>query len=224
MLSGPGFVNLYVALAELAGRGHPTVTPEDVTNLAKQGEPLARKTLGDVLRDARHRRGRPRGDDGRARRHLHRRRHRAAARRAARASRSFALASRTKAAIASISRRSRRTSSRHRCRRFAGCVTCSAIASARRVASARRPRSGGAARRLARRRSAGRLARDRSCSSTDRTRSAAPARRGSSTGSAGSEPPQPASANAIADHNASFQVHGRALPAAARSAQSSTRA
>jgi glucokinase len=27
------------------GRGHPTVTPEDVTNLAKQGEPLARKTL-----------------------------------------------------------------------------------------------------------------------------------------------------------------------------------
>ena len=39
-------MNLYVALAELAGRGHPTVTPEDVTNLAKQGEPLARKTLG----------------------------------------------------------------------------------------------------------------------------------------------------------------------------------
>lgn len=46
VLSGPGLVNLYVALAELAGRGHPTVTPEDVTNLAKQGEPLARKTLG----------------------------------------------------------------------------------------------------------------------------------------------------------------------------------
>jgi glucokinase len=45
VLSGPGLVNLYVALAELAGRGHPTVTPEDVTNLAKQGEPLARKTL-----------------------------------------------------------------------------------------------------------------------------------------------------------------------------------
>jgi glucokinase len=44
VLSGPGLVNLYVALAELAGRGHPTVTPEDVTNLAKQGEPLARKT------------------------------------------------------------------------------------------------------------------------------------------------------------------------------------
>ncbi|HUQ53424.1 MAG TPA: glucokinase [Gammaproteobacteria bacterium] len=45
VLSGPGLVNLYVALAELAGRGHPTVNPEDVTNLARQGEPLARKTL-----------------------------------------------------------------------------------------------------------------------------------------------------------------------------------
>jgi glucokinase len=46
VLSGPGLVNLYVALAELAGRGQPTVTAEDVTKLAKQGEPLARKTLG----------------------------------------------------------------------------------------------------------------------------------------------------------------------------------
>jgi len=45
VLSGPGLVNLYVALAELAGRGRPTVTPADVTGLAKQGEPLARKTL-----------------------------------------------------------------------------------------------------------------------------------------------------------------------------------
>lgn len=45
VLSGPGLVNLYVALAELAGRGQPTVNPEDVTHLAKQGEPLARKTL-----------------------------------------------------------------------------------------------------------------------------------------------------------------------------------
>jgi glucokinase len=45
VLSGPGLVNLYVALAELAGRGRPTVTPEDVTNLAKQSEPMARKTL-----------------------------------------------------------------------------------------------------------------------------------------------------------------------------------
>jgi glucokinase len=46
VLSGPGLVNLYVALAELAGRGRPTVSPQDVTGLAKQGEPLARKTLG----------------------------------------------------------------------------------------------------------------------------------------------------------------------------------
>jgi glucokinase len=44
VLSGPGLVNLYVALGELAGRGRPTVTPEDVSSLAKQGEPLARKT------------------------------------------------------------------------------------------------------------------------------------------------------------------------------------
>jgi glucokinase len=46
ILSGPGLVNLYVALAEVAGRGQPTVQPADVTNLARQGEPLARKTLG----------------------------------------------------------------------------------------------------------------------------------------------------------------------------------
>ncbi len=46
VLSGPGLVNLYVALAERAGRGHPTVTPSDVTSLAKQGEPLARKVQG----------------------------------------------------------------------------------------------------------------------------------------------------------------------------------
>jgi glucokinase len=45
VLSGQGLVNLYVALAELAGRGQPTVTPEDVTRLANQREPLARKTL-----------------------------------------------------------------------------------------------------------------------------------------------------------------------------------
>jgi glucokinase len=45
LLSGQGLVNLYVALAELAGRGQPTVTAEDVTRLASQREPLARKTL-----------------------------------------------------------------------------------------------------------------------------------------------------------------------------------
>jgi glucokinase len=43
VLSGPGLVNLYVALAERVGRGQPTVTPRDVTMLARQGEPLARK-------------------------------------------------------------------------------------------------------------------------------------------------------------------------------------
>jgi glucokinase len=42
-LCGPGLVRLSVALAELAGRGRPTVTPQDVTSLARQSEPLARK-------------------------------------------------------------------------------------------------------------------------------------------------------------------------------------
>jgi len=58
VLSGPGLVNLYIALAELAGRGQPTVTPSDVTALARQGEPLARKAqamffgfLGSVAGD-----------------------------------------------------------------------------------------------------------------------------------------------------------------------------
>ena len=44
VLSGPGFVNLYVALAELAGRAPPTApTPADVTTLAKHGDPFAAK-------------------------------------------------------------------------------------------------------------------------------------------------------------------------------------
>jgi len=46
VLSGPGLENLYVTLAQLAGRGEPTITAADVTNLARQGEPLARKALG----------------------------------------------------------------------------------------------------------------------------------------------------------------------------------
>lgn len=45
LLSGPGLVHLYTAMSELAGRGTPTVTPADVTALARQGEPLARDTL-----------------------------------------------------------------------------------------------------------------------------------------------------------------------------------
>lgn len=42
-LSGPGLVNLYKALGRLAGRGTPIATAEDVTGLARQGEPLARR-------------------------------------------------------------------------------------------------------------------------------------------------------------------------------------
>jgi len=44
VLSGPGLVVLYTALAKIVGRGTPTVTPEDVSNLARQGEPLACRT------------------------------------------------------------------------------------------------------------------------------------------------------------------------------------
>lgn len=44
VLSGPGLVNLYVALAELEGGGPPAaLSPADVTARARQGEPLARK-------------------------------------------------------------------------------------------------------------------------------------------------------------------------------------
>jgi len=44
VLSGPGLVNVYVALAELAGRTPPgELTPVDVTTRAKKGEPLAVK-------------------------------------------------------------------------------------------------------------------------------------------------------------------------------------
>jgi glucokinase len=45
VLSGPGLVNLYHALASLAGRGLPQIEPEDVTALAHKREPLAEKTL-----------------------------------------------------------------------------------------------------------------------------------------------------------------------------------
>ena len=44
VLSGPGLVNLYVALAELSRAALPSeITPADVSARAKQGEPLARK-------------------------------------------------------------------------------------------------------------------------------------------------------------------------------------
>nr|MBO2515028.1 glucokinase [Gammaproteobacteria bacterium] len=42
-LSGPGLVNLYQALGRRVGRGTPVATPHDVTALAEQGEPLARR-------------------------------------------------------------------------------------------------------------------------------------------------------------------------------------
>jgi glucokinase len=45
VLSGPGLVNLYTVLAQMAGRGTPNVEPADVTSLAQRGEPLATKTL-----------------------------------------------------------------------------------------------------------------------------------------------------------------------------------
>jgi glucokinase len=43
VLSGPGLVRLYGALAHLAGRSAPSVTPAAVSALARQGEPLARQ-------------------------------------------------------------------------------------------------------------------------------------------------------------------------------------
>ena len=45
VLSGPGLVRLYAALGEIAGREIVEVTPTDVTELARKGEPLATKTL-----------------------------------------------------------------------------------------------------------------------------------------------------------------------------------
>ena len=45
VLSGPGLVRLYATLAELDGRTVPAVAAADVTRLARQGEPLAGKTL-----------------------------------------------------------------------------------------------------------------------------------------------------------------------------------
>ena len=214
----PGLVNLYVALAELAGRGRPTVTPEDVTNLARQSEPLARKTLamffamlGTVAADLAVTTGARGGvyiAGGIVPRLVEQL-----------ANRSFARASRPKAAIASTSRRFRRTSSRRRCRRSGGSSTCSAIV----PASARLRRSGGAARPLARRRFAARLPHGRSCSSAGRTpfHAAAPARAARCACSAGSEPPQPESRTRSPRRRTYFALHEQASGEAFRS-QSST--
>jgi glucokinase len=45
LLSGPGLERLYTLLSERAGRGTPTITAPDVAGLARQREPLARKTV-----------------------------------------------------------------------------------------------------------------------------------------------------------------------------------
>ena len=50
VLSGPGLVNLYLALSESAGRGIPKVEPDDVTALALKGEPLAVSTMDMFFR------------------------------------------------------------------------------------------------------------------------------------------------------------------------------
>lgn len=50
VLSGPGLVNLYHALSEIAGRGMPKVEPDDVTSLALKGEPLAASTMDMFFR------------------------------------------------------------------------------------------------------------------------------------------------------------------------------
>lgn len=44
-LSGPGIVRMYRALARAAGRESAELSPADVTELARKGEPLANKTL-----------------------------------------------------------------------------------------------------------------------------------------------------------------------------------
>jgi glucokinase len=45
VLSGPGIARLYAAIAHAAGRDSAPLTPQDVTALARKGEPLAGKTL-----------------------------------------------------------------------------------------------------------------------------------------------------------------------------------
>jgi glucokinase len=46
LVSGPGLVNIHRALATLAGRDVPSLTPAGITELAGQGDPLARDALG----------------------------------------------------------------------------------------------------------------------------------------------------------------------------------
>ncbi len=46
LLSGPGLVNLYTALSVLAGKTEPEISAEQVSNLAMQCDPLARRAQG----------------------------------------------------------------------------------------------------------------------------------------------------------------------------------
>jgi glucokinase len=45
ILSGPGLMNLYGALVEIEGRGHPCITPDEVTRRADDGEALALRAV-----------------------------------------------------------------------------------------------------------------------------------------------------------------------------------
>jgi glucokinase len=45
ILSGPGLMNLYSALVEIEGRGHPCITPDEVTRRADDGEALALRAV-----------------------------------------------------------------------------------------------------------------------------------------------------------------------------------
>lgn len=49
VLSGPGMVNLYSALAALAGEPAPLLSPHELTSRAQAGEPLANETLAMFL-------------------------------------------------------------------------------------------------------------------------------------------------------------------------------
>ena len=85
VLSGPGLVNLAMALAALEGETLPITDPGRGRRARQErGLPLLSGGAGAVLGAARGGGGRPRPDARRARRHLHRRRPRQAARRAVR--------------------------------------------------------------------------------------------------------------------------------------------
>ena len=104
-LSGPGLVNLYQALCELAGEAAPALTPARDHGFAPPGSGPSRARNGDdVLRDARRGRWQSCADARRARRRLYRGRHRAETRtRAVRAAVPKAI--RGEGAVTRLSRR-----------------------------------------------------------------------------------------------------------------------